>query len=239
MKYLDQTLPDPEQNLGCDEALLDLAETETGEEVLRVWEAKKPFVVLGYGNIARKEVHVEYCQAHGIPILRRCSGGGAVLQTLSCLNYALVLRIHETGPLRSITEANCYIMRSLREMLQPLTDSVIDIQGYTDLTIGSLKFSGNAQRRRRRFLLFHGTFLLHIDFQLMEATLTQPTKEPAYRQNRPHRSFLAPLNASPDSIKSALRQAWAAHQPYGDAPGSLIAGLVREKYSQASWNLKF
>ena len=50
--------------------------------------------------------------------------------------------------------------------------SAIQVQGHTDLTVDGLKFSGNSQRRRRKFLLFHGTFLLKFDLTLVTADVT-------------------------------------------------------------------
>ena len=38
----------------------------------------------------------------------------------------------------------------------------VEVQGHTDLAINSLKFSGNSQRRKERFLLFHGVFLAEL-----------------------------------------------------------------------------
>src|SRR5271156_784636 len=80
MKHLDLTLPSPAENLACDEALLDACEENGGEEVLRFWEAREKIVAVGYANKIATEVNVENCRAKKIPILRRCSGGGTVLQ---------------------------------------------------------------------------------------------------------------------------------------------------------------
>src|SRR5882724_8858694 len=99
MKYIDFTLPTPAANLACDEVLLDLCEAGAGADTLRFWQAREPFVVVGYANKAAREVNLEACQRRGIPVLRRCSGGGTVLQGPGCLSYSLILRISETGPL--------------------------------------------------------------------------------------------------------------------------------------------
>ena len=103
MKWLDLTLPSPAENLACDEALLDWCENGKGDEVLRFWEPREHFVVVGYANKIANEVNVAACEKRGIPILRRCSGGGTVLQGPGCLNYTLVLRITDDGPLRNIS----------------------------------------------------------------------------------------------------------------------------------------
>src|ERR1041385_179712 len=86
MLYLDLTSSSPAENLACDEALLDFCEERPGLEVLRFWESTERFVVLGYANALHREVNVAACEAAQIPIMRRCSGGGTVLQGPGCLN---------------------------------------------------------------------------------------------------------------------------------------------------------
>ena len=89
VNLLDLTLSTPAENLAADEALLDEREATAGEPVLRLWESPEHFVVVGYSNRVGTEVNEPACRARGIPILRRCSGGGTVLQGPGCLNYAL------------------------------------------------------------------------------------------------------------------------------------------------------
>ena len=63
MKYLDLTLPTPEENLACDEALLELCEEGGGDQILRFWESPTYFVALGYANKAESEVNLAACAA--------------------------------------------------------------------------------------------------------------------------------------------------------------------------------
>ena len=152
------------------------------------------------------------CEARKIPILRRCSGGGTVVQGPGCLNYTLVLPITKDGPLHSIAVANQFIMRRNRAAIESVGASLrarridggqrmpaanaIAIRGHTDLAIGGRKFSGNSQRRRKHFLLFHGTFLLNFDLALIGDLLRMPSKEPDYRESRKHADFLTNINVS-------------------------------------------
>ena len=243
MKLLDLTLPSPAENLACDEVLLNVAEAGDGDEVLRFWEPREHFVVVGYANKVATEVNVAACKARGIPILRRCSGGGTVVQGPGCLNYTLVLRITADGPLHNIGVANQFIMRQNRAAIatlnpQPSTLNVA-IRGHTDLAISERKFSGNSQRRRKHFLLFHGTFLLNFDFALISELLPMPSKEPDYREHRPHTEFLANLNVSANEVKAALQQAWKTKEPLKDPPLEKIAALAGDKYATREWNFKF
>src|SRR5688572_10493864 len=165
------------------------------DEVLRFWESNSPFVVVGYGNYVDMEVNRSACEKDGVAILRRCSGGGAVVQGPGCLNYSLVLRVDRHAELASITAANCHIMKRNAAVLSKILGKEVSVEGYTDLAIDGLKFSGNAQRRKRTHLLFHGTFLLEsFDLTLLSRYLKHPSREPEYRGTRSHADFVAKLS---------------------------------------------
>jgi lipoate-protein ligase A len=237
MKCLDLTLPTPEANLACDEALLDACEDGAGDEVLRFWEPQDYFVVVGYSNHISIEVDVAACQREKLGVYRRCSGGGTVLQGPGCLNYSLILKIDGNDALQNISAANCHIMARHRGGLSALLGRPIRLQGHTDLSLGELKFSGNAQRRKRRALIFHGTFLLHFNLELMEKFLPMPSRQPDYREGRPHKAFLMNLPLSAETVKTALRQIWSAERTLEILPD--YERLLREKYSLDEWNSKF
>lgn len=239
MKYLDLTLPTPEANLACDEALLDLCENGYPCPILRFWEPAAPFVVLGYANRLAEEVHVDHCQTDDIPILRRCSGGGTVLQGPGCLNYSLIVKITDGPPHHNITSTNQCIMETHRAALSRLLQEPVSIEGATDLAAGARKFSGNAQRRRRAFLLFHGTFLFQFDIGLIERVLRTPPKQPAYRHNRSHSDFVRNIQVGPNQLKETLRATWDAHDALETIPWSEIDQLVKQRYAAHAWTYKF
>jgi lipoate-protein ligase A len=247
MTLLDLTLPTPAENLALEEALLDAAEAGESGEVLRFWESPTHFVVVGYANKIATEVNVAACAAKGIPILRRCSGGGTVVQGPGCLNYAVVLRITETGPTRSISTANQYVMERIRAGIQSAIgnrQSAISIQGHTDLTIITphaprptpLKFSGNAQRRRKNFLLFHGSLLLNFNLPLISELLLMPSLQPDYRSGRSHEQFITNLNLPAAVVKNAIAAEWQADERNGQPPNLPSALVV--KYNSTEWNQK-
>ncbi len=241
MKYLDLTLPTPAENLACDEALLDWCEESGAPEILRFWESPEHFVVVGYANKIMSEVNVAECEENKIPIQRRCTGGGTVLQGQGSLNYSLVLKVSDYRPLQSISATNQFILRRNQLALQPLLDGRIELRGQTDLAIGEKKFSGNSQRRRKNYLLFHGTFLLNFDLALIEKFLLMPSKEPDYRGGRGHLQFLTNLRLSPAMVKAALKEIWLADELMDDSQVPIANSrlLARQKYSSRDWNWKF
>jgi lipoate---protein ligase len=236
MKYLDLTLPTPESNLACDEALLNLCEEGRESGVLRVWEPQNYFVVLGYANRADVEVNLDKCRERNVPVFRRCSGGGTVLQGPGCFNYTLVLRIADNPRFESITGTNAAIMELHRAMAEAVLLERVEVRGTTDLALGELKFSGNAQRRKRDFLLFHGTFLLNFDLAQISELLHFPSKQPDYRRDRSHSNFVRNVcSLSRDAVKQALRKTWQAAGPLEDVPWAAMDRLVKEQYSSEEW----
>jgi lipoate-protein ligase A len=250
MQILDLTLPTPAENLAADEALLDLCEAGAGDETLLFWEPREIFVVVGYANKVATEVNVATCAAKKIPIFRRCSGGGTVVQMPGGLNYSLILRITENSPTRSISSANKFIMDRNCAAVQSAIgnrQSAISVRGHTDLTLTTRhsppvtvkKFAGNSQRRRKNFLLFHGTFLLNCNLSLVSELLPMPSLQPDYRAGRLHEEFVTNLDLPASQVKAALAKAWNANQPFQNPPLDKIEKLAREKYSSREWNRKF
>ena len=237
MKYLDLSCPEPADNLACDEALLLEAEDGGGGEVLRVWEPREPFVVLGHGSRVDREVRLLACRSARVPVLRRPSGGAAVVQAPGCLNYALILKIAPHG-LTDIAATNCDIMKRVKNALEPLVGAPIAIEGFTDLTVGGRKFSGNAQYRKKRALLFHGSVLLDCDIAMIQKLLLAPPRQPAYRRTRPHEEFLMNLKLPAAAVKAALRDAWGAAEDLAEVPQERIAALTEKRYTRDEWTFR-
>jgi lipoate-protein ligase A len=199
--------------------------------------------VLGYGKKFESEVFREGCAELDIPILRRSSGGGTVLQGPGSLNYTLVLPISNDSELESITGANRFIMERNRNALAALTDFPITIQGCTDLTVHSQKFSGNAQRRKKRCLLFHGAFLLDFELELINRTLRLPVQQPEYRAHRSHSEFLTNLPLDRAKVRDALIGEWNGTSIVETTTSNNVLivtnDLARSRYSSTEWNQRF
>lgn len=237
MRFLNLSLPLPAENLALDEALLELSEA-SGEEILRFWQSDEHFIVLGYSNKARLHADLERCADERVSVLRRVTGGGTVLQGPGCLNFALALKTGSPAH-RSVTATNAYVLERHARALSRLLGKPVERRGETDLTIGGRKISGNAQRRRSHAILFHGSFLLGLDLARMERLLPLPPLRPAYRLGRPHAGFVANLGLPAAPVVQALRREWEAHRPLTVIPLERVKDLVRTKYSDPDWNLKF
>src|SRR5262249_30757140 len=158
--------PTAAANLALDEALLLEAEAGRGGEVLRLWEWPGPAVVLGSGCVLRDDVDEGACAADGVPVLRRSSGGGTALLGRRCLLYTLVLPYARPPALGEVRPSYGYILERMSAALAAVVPDVGQA-GTSDLASGGRKFSGNAQQRKRDFLLHHGTLLYDFDLPLI------------------------------------------------------------------------
>jgi lipoate-protein ligase A len=240
MQYLDLTFPNPEENLACDEALLEMAEGGECGETLRFWQPSDSFAVIGYAQSAAREVNLAACTAHDVPVMRRITGGGTVLHGPGTLCYALILSM-DRPELESVTTANTWIMGQQAIALRSVLKREVEVQGHTDLALDGRKFSGNAQRRKRRFLLFHGTILLNFDLSQVERFLLFPSKQPDYRGGRAHADFLTNIHLASAVVVQSVAEVWHASDK---SDTQLIESVKRHtggraaKYLDEAWNLR-
>ena len=158
-----------------------------GGERLLVWESAHPAVVLPRNGAADAWANLEACAVRDIPILRRDSGGGAVVLGPGCLSVALFLSLDARPALVDVAGSYATLLGAIADTLA-IPDVTIR---STDLALGNRKFAGHAQRRLRHTLLHHGTILYGFDLGLIDTLLPEPPRRPAWRGSRRHREFLA------------------------------------------------
>ena len=77
-----------------------------------------------------------------MPVLRRVSGGAAVVVGPGCLMYGLVLDLRLRPRLRAIDEAHCHVLETIATALRPSVSGLAP-RGTCDLASGEKKVSGN------------------------------------------------------------------------------------------------
>jgi lipoate---protein ligase len=236
MHLLNLTLPNLTQNLALDEVLLLEADAGRAGECLRFWEWPTAAVVLGASGVLREEVLVDACTSVNVPILRRASGGGTVLLGPGCLEYSLVLSMTERPEMRSVTTSYRAIMGTMVKALQALVPSgSVHCAGSSDLAWDGRKFSGNAQKRGRHFILHHGTILYDFELTWIRHYLPLPPRQPEYRAGRSHEDFICNFPAPVEAIKKQLVTAWNADTPLTTWLPVLVTKLEAEKYGRPEW----
>lgn len=237
MRRIDYSDPEPAVNLALEEVLLDEVESGRQPDTLRFWESPVPFVVLGTAQVLAEEVREDHCKEDGVPIMRRCSAGGCVLQGPGSLNFALYLGVANCPEVANLHASYRYILgrvcRALREVGVDAAQ-----EGISDIAVAGRKISGNAQRRRRNAILHHGTLLYRADTAAMARYLREPAARPDYRGARDHGAFVMAVAAPPDALRTTIAASFdASGPPVAPEAAHLERAreLAREKYCQRSW----
>lgn len=139
------------RNLAIEEYLMEHV-TDMGP-VLFLWQSACA-VVMGKNQNPWRECRLDLMEKEGVPLARRISGGGTVYHDAGNLNYCIIVDRND------YREDDAY-----RVVLDALRSFGIEAKktGRSNLSVGGLKFSGNAFAFRKGRALHHGTLLLDAD----------------------------------------------------------------------------
>ncbi len=163
MIFVDQgKINDPSVNLAIEEYLL--RNIEPDEDIL-LFYINEPSIIIGRHQNTIEEINQAYVAAHGIHVVRRLSGGGAVYHDLGNLNFSFITQnarenVHN---FRKFTEP---VIRVLQEMGVPA-----ELSGRNDILADGRKISGNAQYITTRRMFNHGTLLFNSDLSHVQDAL--------------------------------------------------------------------
>jgi len=173
----------------------------TGEDILdpvsppwRIWIPKAPLLVLGYSQEAHLELNVKAVEAAQIPVYKRKSGGGAVFLSKGSVCVALRFeRRHGLTIADYFSAANGFIQKAFLEEFQ----LELNARGISDLAWNERKVVGSTLHLPRGHTLYLASILVSIPLELLDEFLCHPSREPDYRQGRPHSEFVQNLSEIP------------------------------------------
>lgn len=161
------TVLPPVQHVALDEVIAHEVAAGTRPPTLRFWDWDSPLVVIGSFQSFRNEIDAEGAARHGIDVVRRISGGGAMfMEPGNCITYSLVVPSSMVEGLsfeRSYAFLDEWVMGALAEVginahYVPLNDIASD-KG---------KIAGAAQKRfADGAVLHHVTMAYDIDADKM------------------------------------------------------------------------
>ena len=234
MKCIYNPSTDAYFNLASEEYLLKHFE----DDVFMLWRNDKAVIVGKFQNSAA-EINLDYVREHGIKVVRRQTGGGAVFHDLGNVNYTFI-GTKGSGDFRTFSEP---ILRVLNEMGVPA-----QFEGRNDLTINGMKFSGTAQCVYRDRILHHGTLLFASEMDDLTAALkVNPLKfkDKAVKSVRKRVTNISEHLPSPMSVTDFIEVVMqnVSQNSENAVPYELseydiqeISKLRDEKYSTWDWN---
>ncbi|PRB09214.1 biotin/lipoate A/B protein ligase family protein [Microbacterium sp. MYb62] len=161
----------PRMNLALDEVLTARVGEGRRRPTLRIWEWNESAVVIGSFQSYRNEVDPEGAAKHGFDVVRRISGGGAMLMAAGqIITYSLYV---PASLVAGMTFADSYAFLD-DWVLQALRSLGIDAvyQPLNDIASPTGKIGGAAQKRLANGgVLHHATLSYDIDGQMMTEVL--------------------------------------------------------------------
>jgi lipoate-protein ligase A len=146
--------------------------------------------------------------------------------------FSLVLAYERADELRFVSSSYRWILGRVRNALQSV--GPVELAGISDLAIDRRKVSGNAQQRKARHVLHHGTLLYGFELSQVGRYLNAPERAPAYRDGRDHGGFIANLRADAVTLRLLLVDEFGA-EPSNSAPLAHVPDLIAERYARTDW----
>lgn len=236
---------EPYENMATEEYLLDSA---GDEDIFMLWR-NEPAVIIGQNQNAYAEIDRAYAELHGIKIVRRLTGGGAVFHDLGNINYTFISKDVQGGSLN--------FERFCKPIIEALKAIGLDasLSGRNDITVDGFKVSGTAQCVRNGHVMHHGTLLWDADFGKMAGVLKPDETKLSSKGIKSVRSRVGNLK---DLLTSAKKEGKVPHNApeisdvlelrnyleerageptriFSEAQRCEIKKLADEKYSSWEW----
>lgn len=161
----------------------------TGDGMM-VWQPAGTVIVLGQSNTPERSLILENVLHDGIPVTKRPTGGEAVILTPQ---MAVMTVAREFPGIARSKEFFMEVNAMILDLLSDLGVRNYGTRGISDITIGDKKILGSSMHRRENRLVYHGVLNIAGDPSIFEKYLSHPSREPDYRQHRPHSDFVTSL----------------------------------------------
>lgn len=230
-------------NVALDQLLL--AEVDAGHRgpTLRIWEWDDRAVVIGAFQSYTNELHPEGVEEHGVEVVRRVTGGGAMfMEGGNCITYSLYAPREIVAGL-DYTESYAYLDRWVIEALAKHGVNAWYVP-INDITSSKGKIGGAAQKRTKNAVIHHATMSYDIDADKMtdvlrigQAKISDKGIASAKKRVDPVRSQ---TGASREEIIRTMIETFTAR--YGASRGDVTAEemaearkLVDAKFGTEKW----
>lgn len=236
--WLDLTTTDPAFNLAAEQYIFDCLPRD--KSYFMLWQNDNAVIIGKYQN-TQAEINEKYVREHGIRVVRRLSGGGAVYHDLGNLNFTFI------GDAGELSELDLSLF--CRPVINALAALGInaEVNGRNDMTIDGKKFSGNAQYMRGGRIMHHGTLMFDSDLSILTNALNVDPSKIQTKGIKSVRSRVtnikdyAPTGTSLSDfrralIKSIARDAGGTEYVLSDDDIAAIQKICDGRYALWDWN---
>jgi len=237
-------------NMAMDEAVMTGLQEKTSFPLLRLYKWNPPTITIGYFQKA-EDIDFDRCRKDGIGVVRRLTGGRAVLHWEE-LTYSILFSGEDFTPFQkkqiftfiagclvdslSLLGIRSNIAEKSRGNLKSADCFAAPAQFEVE-SAGQQKLIGSAQTIKEGVVLQHGAIPYSGRYTDIAKYLRHGTDSP---KSASYLSRIAGKQIADDELLAALREGFSRHLPLveGDLTGeekALTARLAKEKYSKADW----
>lgn len=238
MIYLETGTTDPYFNLAFEEYVFEQMDRSRSYFIL--WQNENTIVVGKHQN-TYEEINQPYVEEHGIRVVRRLSGGGAVYHDSGNLNYTFIVD-KDAAPDFNFKVFTVPVIKTLERL-----GVKAEFTGRNDLTIDGKKFSGNAQYVKRGRIMHHGCIMLDSNLEVVANALKVREAKFQSKGVKSVRSRVTTINAhaprpiTMEEFKGLLKRyilEAEGLEPMALTPEQLqeVRRLRDEKYATWEWN---
>ena len=231
--------------MACDYALSQMCSASGGDALLRLYTWKRPAISLGFHQKS-EDIDREKCAADGIEVVRRPTGGRAILHWGE-ITYCFIYPAANDSGKPMLKDVYARVHRGLAAALQrfgaavgfasadrkpqPHNPLCFATSAGTELELNGKKVVGSAQRLLEGSILQHGSILLtdhHL--QMPEFLLLEESKRAALKKLLAKQSAHLPLEDTYDlrrSLAEAISDAFESELSASQLNGEEIAGIER------------
>ena len=221
----------PALHMALDDVLVDEVSAGRRAPTLRVWEWAGPAVVMGRFQSLRNEVDIDAARRHGIDVVRRISGGGAMFiepgNTITYSIFAPISMVEGMSFEQAYALMDAWVIAALGELgiqawYQPLND----------IASPAGKIAGAAQARRGKAVLHHVTMAYDIDATKMLEVLRIGREKLSDKGTTSAQKRVDPLRSQTGMAREAVIEVLV--ESFRKRHGGLAAGALRaEELAQA------
>ncbi|PLT30265.1 lipoate--protein ligase family protein [Peribacillus deserti] len=264
--FIDSGVNTPSFNMALDEALLNWHSKGLIPPVIRFYEWNPPGMSVGYFQKVHGRIDVEAVHNKGFQLVRRMTGGRAVLHDQELTYSVIVGEQHPKMP-KTVTEAYRVISQGLLEGFRELgidaelavpdkgkiigkTNSAVcfDESSWYELIAGGRKSAGSSQCRQKGVILQHGSIPLEIDEEILFDCFIYANERVKERARKAFQGKAASINeltgkqSDMKEVKDAFYKGFQKGldiilEPYKLTPEQLAeVKNIEEKYLSDEWN---
>jgi lipoate---protein ligase len=231
------------RNMAIDEAISNAVSKNESKPTIRFYKWKPGAVSIGYFQNLNDEVDIELCKNMGIDFVRRRTGGGAVFHEAE-ITYSVIApeSLFPRGITESYREICGWIINALAKL-----GIAAEFKPINDIITNGRKISGNAQTRRNKVLLQHGTILYGLNLEKMFSLLKVPKEKISDKMIQSAKERVTSISdinpaITEKQLVDALMESFTNGKDFGISGLSQkeeaeAEKLAKEKYSAEEWNL--